>query len=193
MDRVAKVGTEGVGSMINDLSEKFSSDVDGALANASDSIEPAGRKTGELAARMDQSLGDMNEQLMASIASLTTTLGDIRRRTEGSAARTGAVFRTGAENMLAVMSEPFQDIRDNTGRSAVAIKDAAAEIRYAAETFKDELSNAAEAGAQQVEGQMAKTADAANGAIIEVSQKVPGSFGGPPNAAAHCRHVHCDE
>jgi len=177
MDRVAKVGTEGVGGMINDLSEKFSSDVSGALTNASDSIELAGRKIGELAARMDQSSGNMNEQLMASIATLTTTLGDIRKNTEDSAARTGEVFRAGAEKMLAVMSETLQDIRVNTGRGAEAIKDAAAEMRSAAETFKDELSNAARAGAQQVEGQMAKTADAASGAITEASQKVLGSFG----------------
>ena len=177
MDRVAKVGSEGVGGMINDLSEKFSSDVSGALANASDSIELAGRKIGELAARMDQSSGNMNEQLMASIATLTTTLGDIRKNTEDSAARTGEVFREGAEKMLGVMSETLQDIRDNTGRGAEAIKDAAAEMRSAAETFKDELSNAAQAGAQQVEGQMAKTADTASGAITEASQKVLGSFG----------------
>lgn len=174
MDRVAKVGTEGVGGMVNDLSEKFSSEVSGALANASDSIELAGRKIGELAARMDQSSGNMNEQLMASIATLTTTLGDIRKNTEDSAARTGEVFREGSEKMLAVMSETLQDIRDNTGRGAEAIKDAAGEMRSAAETFKDELSNAARAGAQQVEGQMAKTADAASGAITEPVISVAG-------------------
>lgn len=177
MDRVAKVGTEGVGGMINDLSDKFSSDVSNALANASDSIELAGRKIGELAARMDQSSGSMNEQLMASIAGLTTALGDIRKNTEDSAARTGEVFREGSEKMLAVMSETLQDIRDNTGRGAEAIRDAAAEMRSAAETFKKELSNAAQAGAQQIEGQMAKTADAASGAITEASQRVLGSFG----------------
>lgn len=177
MDRVAKVGTEGVGGMVQDLSEKFSSDVSGALAQASDSIELAGRKIGELAARMDQSSGNMNEQLMASIATLTTTLGDIRKNTEESAVRTGDVFREGAEKMLAVMSEILQDIRDNTGRGAEAIKDAAAEMRAAAGTFKDELSNAAREGAQQVEGQMAKSADSASEAIADASQKVLGSFG----------------
>ena len=177
MDRVAKVGTEGVGGMINDLSEKFSSDVSGALLNASESIELAGRKIGELAARMDQSSGNMNEQLMASIATLTNTISDIRRNTEESAARTGEVFREGSEKLLAVMSETLQDIRDNTGRGAEAIRDAAAEMRSAAETFNKELSNAAQAGARQVEGQMAKTADAASGAITEASQKVLGSFG----------------
>jgi vacuolar-type H+-ATPase subunit E/Vma4 len=177
MDRVAKVGTEGVGGMINDLSEKFSSDVSGALANASDSIELAGRKIGELAARMDQSSGNMNEQLMASIATLTTTLGDIRKDTEVSAARTGEVFREGAEKMLAVMSETLKEIRENTGQGAESIKDAAAQMRSAAETFKEELSSAAQKSARQVEGQMAKTADAASGAITEAGHKMLGSFG----------------
>lgn len=177
MDRVAKVGTEGVGGMINDLSEKFSSDVSGALANASVSIEKAGLKIGDLATRMDQSSGTMNEQLMASITTLTTALSDIRKNTEDSAARTGEVFRDGAEKMLAVMSETLQDIRDNTGRGAEAIKDAAIEMRSAAETFKKELSSAAQAGAQQVEDQMVKTADTASGTIIKASDKVLSSFG----------------
>ncbi|MCC6863397.1 MAG: hypothetical protein IT544_01110 [Rhodobacteraceae bacterium] len=177
IERVGKVGTDGVGGMIDKLSEKFSSDVSDALANASGSIELAGRKIGELAARMDQSSGSMNEQLMTSIATLTITLGDIRKNTEESAVRTGEVFREGADKMLAVMSETLQDIRDNTGRGAEAIKDAAAEMRAAAGTFREELSNAAQAGAQQVEGHMAKTADAASGVIAEASQKVLGSFG----------------
>lgn len=185
MERVAKVGSDGVGGMINDLSEKFSADVSGALANASDSIELAGRKIGELAARMDQSSGSMNEQLMASIATLTSTISDIRKNTEDSAARTGEVFREGSEKMLAVMSETLQDIRDNTGRGAEAIKDAAAEMRSAAETFREELTKASQAGAQQVERQMAKTADAASGVITEASQKVLNSFGDTAQRIAH--------
>jgi ABC-type transporter Mla subunit MlaD len=178
VERVTKVGTEGVGNMIDDLSSKFSSDVSTALASASDSIELAGRKIGELATRMDQSTGSMNEQLMVSIANLVSTLSDIRKNTEESAVRTGDVFREGSEKMLAVMSETLQDIRDNTGRGAEAIKDAATEMRSAAKIFKKELSNAAEAGAQQVEGQMAKTADAASQSINKASQKVLGAFDG---------------
>lgn len=185
MDRMTKAGTEGVGGMINDLSDKFSSDVSGALANASDSIELAGRKIGELAARMDQSSGSMNEQLMSSIATLTTTLSDIRRNTEDSAARTSDVFREGSEKMLAVMSETLQDIRDNTGRGAEAIKDAAGEMRAAAQAFKEELSNAAKAGAQHVEGQMVRTAGAASDVITEASQKVLGSFGETAQSISH--------
>lgn len=177
VERVTKVGTEGVGTMIDDLSSKFSSDVSTALASASDSIELAGRKIGDLAARMDQSSGSMNEQLLASIATLTTTISEIRKNTEESAARTGEVFREGSEKLLSVMSDTLQDIRDNTGRGAEAIKDAAAEMRSAAETFKQELTAAAAAGAQEIEGQMTKTADAASGAITEASKMVLGSFG----------------
>lgn len=177
MNQMAKAGTEGVGGMINDLSTKFSSDVSGALANARDSIELAGRKISELATRMDQSSVSMNEQLMVSIATLTTTLRDISKNTEESAARTGDVFREGVEQLLSAMSETLQDIRDNTGRGAEAIKDAAAEMRSATETFKEELSIAAHAGGQQVEDLMSKTADAASHAITEAGHKILGSFG----------------
>jgi len=177
VEKVTQVGSEGVGHMIDDLSSKFSSDVSGALANASDSIELAGRKIGELAARMEQSSGNMNEQLLSSISTLTTTISEIRQNTEESAVRTGEVFREGSENLLSVMSDTLQEIRDNTGRGAEAIKDAAIEMRSAAETFREELSNAAVAGAKEVEGQMAKTADTASGAIAEASKVVLSSFG----------------
>lgn len=177
VERITQVGTEGVGSMVQDLSSKFSKDVGSALANASDSIELAGRKIGELAARMDQSSGNMNDQLITSIAALTSTITDIRKNTEESAAKTGEVFKEGAEKLLTVMSNTLQDIRDNTGRGAEAIRDAAAEMRSAAATFQEELSNATKAGAKQVEGEMAKSAGTASDAITEASGKVLNSFG----------------
>ncbi len=177
VERVTQVGTEGVGTMVQDLSSKFSEDVSSALASASDSIELAGRKIGDLAARMDQSSGNMNDQLLTSIAALTSTINDIRKNTEESAAKTGEVFKEGAEKLLTVMSDTLRDIRDNTGRGAEAIRDAAAEMRSAATTFQEELSNASKAGAKQVEGEMAKSADSAKDAITEAGTNILNSFG----------------
>ena len=177
VERVTQVGTEGVGTMVQDLSSKFSEDVSAALASASDSIELAGRKIGDLAARMDQSSGNMNDQLLTSIASLTSTITDIRKNTEESAAKTGEVFKEGAEKLLNVMSDTLREIRDNTGRGAEAIRDAAAEMRSAATTFQEELSNASKAGAKQVEGEMTKSADSARQAITDAGATVLNSFG----------------
>lgn len=177
VERVTKVGTEGVGNMIDDLSTKFSQDVSTALAAASGSIAEAGAEIKKLADRMDQSSGNMNTQLMSSIASLTETLGRLQTDTETNAKRTGEVFKEGADELLKVMSTTLEDIRKNTGDGASAIKDAASEMRAAAETFREELSNATQSGAKQVEDHMAKTADAASGTINEASQKVLGSFG----------------
>ena len=177
VERVTQVGTEGVGTMVQDLSSKFSEDVSAALASASDSIELAGRKIGDLAARMDQSSGNMNDQLLTSIAALTSTITDIRKNTEESAAKTGEVFKEGAEKLLNVMSDTLKEIRDNTGRGAEAIRDAAAEMRSAATTFQEELSNASKAGAKQVEGEMTKSADTARQAITEAGATVLSSFG----------------
>lgn len=185
IDRISKAGTEGVGSMITDLSNKFSGDVGTALANASASIDLAGQKIGDLAARMDQSSGTMSTQMMQSIAALTSTIADMRKTTEDSAARTGAAMAAGADQMLAAMSQTLHDIRDNTAAGAGAISEAAAEMRIAAAAFKDELSSAASAGARELEGQMAKTAATASGAIAQASQAMLGSFDDTAQRIAH--------
>lgn len=177
VEKVTQVGTEGVGSMVQDLSSRFSEDVGAALANASDSIELAGRKIGDLAARMDQSSGTMNEQLMSSIKGLNDAILEAQRRTEENAAKTGEVFKDGADQLLSVMSDTLRDIRDNTGKGAEAIKDAAAQMRLAADTFRDELTKASEAGAKQVEGEMNKTAATASGVINSAGTEVMNTFG----------------
>lgn len=177
VERVTQVGTEGVGTMVQDLSSRFTEDVGAALANASDSIELAGRKIGDLAARMDQSSGTMNEQLMNSIKGLNDAILETQKRTEENAVKTGDVFKQGADQLLAVMSDTLGEIRDNTGKGAEAIKDAAAQMRSAADTFRDELTKASEAGAKQVEGEMNKSAAAASGAINTAGADIINTFG----------------
>ncbi|MCA8926994.1 MAG: methyl-accepting chemotaxis protein [Alphaproteobacteria bacterium] len=177
VERVTNAGTEGVSTMASDLANKFSTDVATALANASTSIEGAGIKIGELAARMDQSSDSMNQQLLASIASLATTLDNIRTNTETSAARTGEVFQQGADKLIASMTSTLEDIRDNTARGADAVKEAATEMRGAAEAFRSEVANAAEAGARHVEDQMKTSGDAASGAVAAAGEQVLGTFG----------------
>lgn len=176
VDKVTQVGTEGVGTMVQDLSSRFSEDVGAALANASDSIELAGRKIGELAARMDQSSSSMNDQLMSSIAGLNSAIVETQKRTEESAVKTGDVFREGADKLLTVMSETLAEIRDNTGKGAEAVKDAADQMRAAATTFREELTNASAAGAKQVEDEISKTASAASGAINSAGTDILGAF-----------------
>lgn len=177
VEKVTQVGTEGVGSMVKDLSSRFSDDVGAALANASDSIELAGRKIGDLAARMEQSSGTMNEQLMSSIKGLNDAILETQRRTEENAAKTGEVFKDGAEQLMSVMSDTLRDIRDNTGKGAEAIKDAAAQMRTAAEAFRQELTKASEAGVKQVEGEMNRTAAAASSAINSAGAEILNTFG----------------
>jgi len=177
VERVTQVGTEGVGTMVQDLSSRFSKDVGTALSNASDSIELAGRKIGELAARMDQSSGTMNEQLMSSIAGLNSAILETQKRTEENAAKTGDVFKEGADRLLTVMTDTLAEIRDNTGKGAEAIKDAADEMRAAADVFRKELTDASASGAKQVEVEINKTAVAASGAINSAGADILGTFG----------------
>jgi ABC-type transporter Mla subunit MlaD len=177
MERVNKIGSDGVGSMVEDLSQKFSNDVSGALEKASESIEKAGRKIGDLATRMDQSSGNMNEQLMSSIASLGNALEKIQQNSQNSATKTTETLEQGSEQLLLVMSESLQGIRENTSQGAEAIKEAAAEMRASAETFRDTISNATQDGSKYVKEQLEKTADSASGAINTAGNTVLQSFG----------------
>jgi predicted nucleic acid-binding Zn-ribbon protein len=177
MEKVTQVGTEGVGGMVQDLSSQFTANVSSALANASDSIEMAGRKIGDLAARMDQSSGNLSDQLTLSIKSLAETMNDIKEISQQSAQATGDAMSQGAEKLLAVMSETLEDIKINTGAGAKAISDAATEMRAAAETFKEELSKASLSGAKNVEAEMVKAGASASGSISEAGKAILNTFG----------------
>ena len=177
VEKVAKVGTDGVGNMVEDLSSKFSSDVTKALESASGSIEIAGRKIGELAVRMDQSSGNLNSEITRTVASLAETLDRIADQTTHSVTSTSDAMSKGAEQFLKVMSESLEDIKINTGAGAQAIGDAASEMRLAAETFKEELSKAAEAGVSVVGKEMSAAGNIASEAISGAGNSVLKAFG----------------
>lgn len=181
IEKVTQVGTEGVGGMVEDLSTKFSSDVSAALENASDSIELAGRKIGDLAARMDQSSRNVNEEITNSISELSKTLDRLAENTSESVTSTNEAMNKGAEHFLKTMSESLEDIRINTGEGARAVSDAAADMKAAAETFKEQLSNATEQGVAIVGQQMTKAGDIATDAISGASSSVLEAFGETAN------------
>lgn len=174
---VQQAGTTGVGTMIDDLSSRFSSDVGQALAAAGRSIEAAGDRIAILAERMDTSSGNMNREAENTIARLAATLDSMREGLLSSAQTTQSAFSQGAERLLSVMSETLQDIRSNTGEGARAMGDAARDMRSAAQSFKDELNKASEAGVQTVAGQMASAGAAASTAVSQAGAEMLAAFG----------------
>ena len=82
MSKVAEVGTEGVGGMVNDLSKQFSKDVSGALESASQSIKDAGVK-------LDESSANIGAQLSTSVLALKQMIDEVQGSTKERMLDTG--------------------------------------------------------------------------------------------------------
>ncbi|WP_210240366.1 hypothetical protein [Amaricoccus solimangrovi] len=147
IDQVSKMGSDGMGTMVADLSDRFSRDVSRALGAASDRLAEAGAKIGELAGRLDQSSGRMGTEMEHAVARLGQAIDDLRSSMGAAAATTASALTQGGEQLLAAMNETLQGIRDNTGDGARAMSAAAAEMREAALGFRAELESASASGA----------------------------------------------
>jgi methyl-accepting chemotaxis protein len=177
LDRVGKVGTDGVGAMVNDLSSRFSDDVGQALAKASAELVQAGDRIARISARMDQSSGKVGTELDAVVGRLSRSVEDLRAGMSATADTTSGVFAKGAEQWLAIMSETLAGIRDNTGEGARAMSAAASQMAEAAQKFRQELEGASRDGAAKVGQQMSKTGAESSLAIADAGRALVGALG----------------
>ncbi|MHA6692772.1 MotA/TolQ/ExbB proton channel family protein [Devosia sp. A449] len=148
LDQVGKAGTDGVGTMVQDLSSRFSDDVGKALSQASDKLAQAGERISQLSERMDQSSGRMGGEMDSAIARVAQAVDDLRSTMTAAADATGGAFSQGADRMLSIMNETLQGIRENTGEGARAMSAAAGDLRLAGEAFKEQMEGASKAGSE---------------------------------------------
>jgi ABC-type transporter Mla subunit MlaD len=165
MQQVGQVGADGMGEMVKGLSERFSDDVGRALAQASESLVQAGDRIAALSDRMDQSAGRVGTEIDAAVTRLTQAVEDLRTGMGATAQTASGAFTQGAEQLLAVMNQTLEGIRNNTGEGARALSAAAAEMRQAAEGFRAEIEAASKEGRAAVSGQIAAEGANAAGAI----------------------------
>lgn len=177
LQQVGQIGADGMGTMVRDLSSRFSDDVGRALSQASEKLVVAGERIGELSSRMDQSSGRMGTEMDTAVARLAQTVDDLRDAMGATAATASGALTQGAEQLLAVMNDTLQGIRDNTGEGARAISAAATEMRQAAEAFRAELEEATKAGSGAAREQMAAATAAASGAIDVAGRGILDAFG----------------
>ncbi|MFG1379244.1 hypothetical protein [Xanthobacter autotrophicus] len=177
LNQVGQIGTDGMSSMVNDLSSRFSNDVGNALAQASERLVQAGERIGGLADRMDQSSGRMGSEMETAVARLAQAVDDLRQTLGAAANETSSVFNDGAEQLLAVMNQTLEGIRDNTAEGARAMSAASAELRASAETFRTELERAAKDGTEAARARMEATSSEASGAIDAAARGVLDAFG----------------
>lgn len=170
LDKVGKAGADGVGQMVTDLSSRFSEDVGRALTDASAQLSAAGDKIASLSDRMDRSSGQMGQEMEASVGKLTRAAEDLSARLASAAETTDGTLSAGAEKLLGIMNETLKGIRSNTAEGADALKEAAADMRASAGTFRDELDAAAASGSDAVRSRMQTAGAELEGAISEAGR-----------------------
>lgn len=170
LDKVGKVGTDGVGQMVTDLSSKFSEDVGRALSEASAQLSAAGDKIASLSDRMDRSSGQMGQEMETSVGKLAQAAEDLSARLASAAETTDGKLNAGAEKLLGIMNETLEGIRRNTAEGADALKEAAADMRASAGTFREELDAAAASGSDAVRSRMQTAGAEVEGTITEAGR-----------------------
>jgi len=177
IEQVSRLGNDGVGEMVQNLSSRFSEDVGRALAQASERISLAGDQIKLLAERMDQSSGKMGNEMESAIGRLGQAVETLRDGMQQTADTATSAFNQGAENLLATMNSTLQGIKDNTGEGARAMGEAAADMKAAALGIRTELEAAAKQGAEAAQARMSESASQASDAIGQAATQVLGAFG----------------
>ncbi|NKJ36844.1 gas vesicle protein [Rhizobium sp. SG570] len=176
MDRVGRMGAEGVGDLVSGLSTQLTDKVGIALSEAAQRISDAGSQIGRLAERMDISSGRMGSEMETVAARVAQAVDDLRASMSATAESTGGAFTEGAERLLAVMNQTLEGIRDNTGESARAMSAAAEDMRRSAAAFRQEIEAAAKDGTEAAHARMQAATDQASGIIGTVGQGVADAF-----------------
>jgi hypothetical protein len=177
LEKVGKMGAEGVGDMVSGLSNKLTDSVGIALAEASQRIAQAGDRIGQLADRMDQSSGRMGSEMESATARVAQAVEDLRNSMVKTAESTGGVFNEGAEKLLSVMNRTLEGIRDNTGEGARSMSAAAQEMKDAAAIFRTEIEEATRSGTQAAQARIASAGQDASNSIGEAAKQMAGVFG----------------
>lgn len=176
IQQIGQVGAEGMGSMVSDLSARFSSDVGRALSDASRRLSEAGDRLGQISETLANGSGRMGQQMEASIGRLAEAVGELRNSVGETAQTASGALTEGTNKMLAMMNHTLEQIRDHSRDGAVAMSAAAAEIKDAAAGFKKELEAASADGAAAARDQMSAASTAATSAISTAGQGVLAAF-----------------
>lgn len=154
VEKVGKMGAEGVGDMVSGLSNKLTDSIGLALSEASQKISDASERLGSLADRLDQSSGRIGTEMEGVTERVAQAVEDLRTALMNTAEVTGGTFNEGAEKLLSVMNRTLEGIRDNTGEGARAMSAAAEDMRQAAASFKQEIEAATRTGTETAQERM---------------------------------------
>ncbi len=177
IQQIGQVGADGMGSMVNELSSRFSSDVGRALSQASDRLSEAGDRLARVSDSLANGSGRMGEQMEAAVGRLAEAVAELREAVGESAQTATGALNDGADRLLSMMNQTLEQIRDHSRDGAAAMSVAAAEIRQAAAGFQGAIAAASAEGASAARGQMTAAGEEASKAILGAGEGVVSAVG----------------
>jgi methyl-accepting chemotaxis protein len=170
IQNVKEASTDGLGSMVQDLSRRFSTDVGMALESASQKLMDAGRGIEGIVAKLNQSSGNMGSAMEGAIDRLGSSIEALKGTMTGGAKDTLDAFSKGSDSLLATMNSTLAEIAQNTGEGARALNEAAEAMSRSAVRICTELEDAAKRGSAAAEDNL-KTASQSAGVVIQDAGK----------------------
>lgn len=175
MQQMGRVGADGMGDMVNELSSRFSSDVGKALSQASSSLSEAGDRLAKIAEGLANGSGRMGEQMEAAVGRLAEAVSELRNSVGETAQTATGALTEGTDRLLGMMNQTLEQIRDHTRDGASAMSAAASEIKEAAHGFRAELTAASSDGATAARNQMTAAGTEASRAISGAARTSEGA------------------
>ena len=140
VSKVAQVGTEGVGGMVEDLSAKFSKDVSKALNEASTSISDAGKM-------IDTVSVNMSEELLSSVSALKEMIEEVQGATKSrmldtgkelaeSFGKTASNITEQASSLSDTLVAPLNDLQNKIAILSSDISESGAQFKVMSESVK---------------------------------------------------------
>lgn len=176
LGEVSKVGVQGVGNLVSDLSERLSGDVERALGDASANLSAAGDKIAMIADRLDRNVGNVDQSMGDATRRMAEAAEGMVSKLNASIGENQTALNDNADRLLNIMNETLEGIRRNTEEGAVAMRQVAAELKATSETFREQLGVAADEGAKAVQVRMQEVGVEAGKAITHAGQSIMGSI-----------------
>lgn len=174
---LGKTSEQGLGQMVDNLSERLSSDVGEALSLASTRLGEAADRLADLAGRMESGTGRIGAEYESLAARMSEQMATLQSAMRDEASKSQTQMSEGVERLMAQMTDSLAAIRENTSQGAQAIADAASDMRAAAEGFRTEIETASSRGATTVSEEMERAGKAAGGAIASATAELTTPLG----------------
>jgi methyl-accepting chemotaxis protein len=170
IQNVREASTDGLGTMVQDLSKRFSTDVGMALESASQKLVDAGRGIEGIVSNLNQSSGHMGSAMEGAIERLGSSIEALKGTMTGGAKDTIEAFSKGSDSLLATMNSTLAEIARNTGEGAKALNEASEAMSRSALRICNELEDAAKRGSAAAEDNL-KQASQSAGVVIQDAGK----------------------